>query len=571
MIATIFSGMNTIVKILKHMKAKIYVLFIVLSINTSYASTKIGNIYYNLNATTKTAEVAPDGNKYSGSITIPSTVEYNNQTYSVISIGNQAFYTCTNLTSITIPSSINNIGWYAFCGCENLNVIQIPNGVTTIGHNAFCMCHSLTQVTIPQSVTDLGMGVFYWCKNLKSISVDVNNPNYRSIDGVLFDKEMTTLLEYPCGKQGAYSVPNGVVSMKRFDYCSKLTEISIPHSVVNLEEAPFGHCASLTNINVDADNNNFCSINGVLCSKDKSVLIQYPCGNQGEYSIPSCIVTIGRGAFADCEGLTYVIISNNVIYIGAEAFSKCSNLKEINIPNSVSTIGGKSFYFCTELESVIIGDGVTTIQGAAFAGCESLTSINIGRSVASIGGGVFEGCSQLTEINVDTSNALFCSIDGVMFSKDKQELIIYPNGRQGAYSIPAGVTTIKNSAFASCISITSIRIPEDVNQIEYYAFAVCTRLNHVVCEANTPPQMGLGVFIGVNCTQIPLYVPEESIGLYSSADQWKDFYQIRPLHEAPDALDITEVVPINHKYIYDGQIFILRGDKTYTLTGQEIK
>jgi len=187
---------------------------------------------------------------------------------SVTSIGDSAFILCTSLTSVTIPSSVTNIGDWAFSSC-NLTSVSIPDSVTSIADGAFGYCRSLASVTIPNSVTNIGSAAFYSTSlssvtigtnvtsigfeafargtSLRGITVDTNNPAYSSLDGVLFDKSLTTLVQYPGGTTGGYTIPNSVTSIggSAFEGCNNLTTVTIPSSVTNLGILAFAGCVSL--------------------------------------------------------------------------------------------------------------------------------------------------------------------------------------------------------------------------------------------------------------------------------------------------------------------------------------
>jgi len=167
------------------MKTKLFTLFFALaaSAGTIFADgTKIGKLYYNLDATNKTAEVTyekfMDDTNYSGLTTanIPSSVDYESVTYSVTSIGGSAFYHCSGLTSVTIPNSVTSISNEAFNGCTGLTSVTIPNSVTSIGEYAFYNCSGLTSVTIPNSVTWIDEGAFSGCTGLTSITCETSTP-----------------------------------------------------------------------------------------------------------------------------------------------------------------------------------------------------------------------------------------------------------------------------------------------------------------------------------------------------------------------------------------------------------
>jgi len=169
---------------------------------------------------------------------------------SVTSIGDWAFYNCTSLTSVNVPSSVTSIGDYAFAVCASLTSVTIPSSVTSIGDYAFSFCTSLTSVTIPSSVTSIGDGAFAVCASLTTIDVNTDNPNYASIDGVLYDKTITTLIQYPGGRVGAFTIRSSVTSIGgwAFNSCTSLTSVTIRSSIASIGEYAFSSCTSLTSI-----------------------------------------------------------------------------------------------------------------------------------------------------------------------------------------------------------------------------------------------------------------------------------------------------------------------------------
>ena len=224
----------------------------------------------------------------------------------VTGIGDYAFESCTNLTSITIPDSVTNIGEYAFQSCSNLTSITIPDSVTNIGQRAFLFCKSIKYITIPESVQDIGEYAFYGCKSLEKINAAAGNENYVSVNGILFSKDKTKIVCYPANKNDtSYSIPSSVkvIGSGAFRDCSHLKSIMIPNSVTTMEHHAFSNCTSLTSI-----------------------------------SIPDGIKTIEMGTFDYCKSLTSVRIPDSVTEIGHSAFYCCDNLKSITIPRSVTEI-----------------------------------------------------------------------------------------------------------------------------------------------------------------------------------------------------------------------------------------
>lgn len=363
-----------------------------------------------------TVEVAQG--RYSGAITIPSSVVYDNSTYTVTAIVNNAFFGCTGLTSVIIPSSVTSIGSHAFSGisglitvdsnnpnysskdgalfdknrttliqcpisvmgyynippsvscilndafkgCTGLTSTSIPPLVTSIGNDAFSGCTGLTSITIPSSVTSIGNDAFYGCAGLASITipssvtrigrdafqrcsglitVDFKNPKYTSKDGVLFNKNLTTLIQSPISVKGNYVIPSSVTSIGVFAFsgCTRLSSITIPSSVTSIGNFAFGSCTGL--ITVDSNNANYSSKDGVLYNKNQTTLIQCPKSIMGNFNIPSSAARIEQWAFYECNGLTSITIPSSVKSIQMCAFYYCTSLSSLKIHTTTPPILGK--------------------------------------------------------------------------------------------------------------------------------------------------------------------------------------------------------------------------------------
>ena len=389
----------------------------------------------------------------------------------VTSIGDYAFDNCTSLTSIEIPSSVTSIGDGAFAYCTSLTSIEIPSGVTSIGSRVFKDCTSLTSIEIPSGVTSIGSSVFEDCTSLTSIEIP---SGVTSIGDYAFKN---------CTSLASIEIPSSVTSIgnEAFAYCTNLTSIEIPGGVTSIENYAFSNCTSLNSINVDKDNQSYSSEDGILFDKEKKKLITYPAGKkEKEYNIPSSVTSIGAGTFYGCRSLTRIEIPSSVTSIECLAFYGCTSLTSIEIPSSVTRIAVQVFYGCTSLTSIEIPSSVTSIGMWAFYNCTSLTSIEIPSSVASIGIYAFSRCVSLNSINVDKSNQEYSSEDGILFDKDKKELICYPaEKKEKEYNIPSSVTSIGTYAFGNCTNLTRIEIPSSVTSIGTYAFSWCVSLNSI--------------------------------------------------------------------------------------------
>ena len=223
------------------MKAKIQNLFIALSV---LALPMLGHAQVNYMVSGNTAYVTDSPNA-SGNVVITNTYDG----YPVTSIGDDAFES-SGITSVIIPNSVTNIGEQAFAGCYSLTSVTIPDSVTSIGVGAFFKCYDLTSVTIPNSVTSIGESAFLRCFSLTNITVNATNSYYASLGGVLFDKSLDTLVEFPVGLAGSYAIPNSVTSISgsAFGFCSGLTSVTIPNSVTSIGDYAFSQGYSLTKV-----------------------------------------------------------------------------------------------------------------------------------------------------------------------------------------------------------------------------------------------------------------------------------------------------------------------------------
>ena len=295
------------------------------------------------------------------------------------SIGKYSFCFCENLANITFPDNLTSIGDSAFFGCKSLKNINLSENTESIGDDAFSRCTSLAEVTIPAGVTSLGNGVFSECSSLKSVKIDAA---LTSIPHRMF---------YECIKLTSVNIPEGVTSIDdgAFWDCKSLTSITFPNSVTSINSRIFNKCHNMTSINVGSKNKNYSSIDGVLFSKDKSVLVAYPQGRTGTYVIPDSVKEIGAYAFHSSK-LTGVTIPDSVTSMGGDCFSN-SFLVSIKIPGSIKTLSYSAFNETPYLQEAILEDGVTEIEGYAFRNCYCGVNVVIPASVTLIDEWAFPG------------------------------------------------------------------------------------------------------------------------------------------------------------------------------------
>lgn len=353
--------------------------------------------------------------------------------------------------ALTIPDTINGlpvtgIAAYAFSGSFD-----------------YSSGRQLTSVSIPTGITSIVAPAFFQCANLTSIQVDPLNTAYSSRDGVLFNRDQTSLLQCPGGKTGSYAVPTGVtnIGLGAF-YSCQLTNITFPDSLTTVGGAAFAYSYLLAGITLPPHLTTLGSGAFNDCTRLASITIPDGPGYIGEQTfsycicltnvvIPSTITNIGNNAFEECENLGSVTIPDGVTSIGSQAFFDCVSLRSVTIPDSVTTVGDNAFLDCYELENLALGSGVKIIGAGAFGWCEHLTNVTIPDGVITIDGSTFSNCYIL-------------------------ENVIFGNS----------LTNIGFNAFAGCQKLTSVTIPESVTGLGQYAFSGCNGLTQVYFEGNAP-------------------------------------------------------------------------------------
>ena len=482
-----------------------------------------------------------------------------------------AFPAKSEITEYIIPDSVTIIGDLAFADCDSLTSITIENpkceifdGPFTIyneidenynayfngtiygykdstaqayaekyGYN-FKLIDEIPDVTEPTEPTEPTESVVTTSvTTTASVETSATNITATELSDYLsykkVDEDEDGIYDYieisSCDESAvSVEIPSEIdgltvksIGDSAFSGCSSLISMEIPDSITSIGDCAFLNCSSLTNINVSENNKDYSSIDGILFNKDKTELIQYPQSSEIiEYIIPDSVTSIKNMAFFDCSSLASVTIPESVISIEFATFRGCSSLESITIPDSVTNIGNWAFRDCSSLTSIEIPNNVTSIGNSAFEGCSSLTSINVSEnnkdyssidgilfnkdktelikypeskeiteyivpdSVIYIDSLAFSGSSSLTSINVSENNKDYSSIDGILFNKDKTLLIRYPQSSEiTEYIVPNSVICIEDDAFSDCSSLTSVTILDSVTVIRYGAFFGCSSLESI--------------------------------------------------------------------------------------------
>ena len=369
-----------------------------------------------------------------GTLTISGTGEMHD--YNDFHLDNRTPWVDYNeqIKTVIVKSGVTSIGTYAFYKCGALTQVDIADTVRSIGNYAFYHCWDLANVVLRNGITSIGDWAFYYCR-----VTDITLPaSLISIGEAAF---------LYCNKLEQITIPNSVASIgdSAFGNCAALNSVNIPASVTHIGDAAFANCSKLSKIDVAEDNPNYCSYNLALFNKDKTCLLRSEV-HQYEiiYQIPDGVTSIGESAFSGNDALALIFIPDSVTSLGRYAFANCTNLASLDIPDSVTSLGGFAFANCTNLSSLDIPDSVTSIEGCLFRCCTELTKVTLPDGIEEISYAMFDGCSSLKEVK-----------------------------------IPDSVTVIGDSSFFGCKSLTSINIPRSVKTIKKYAFHGCNSLTDV--------------------------------------------------------------------------------------------
>ena len=396
---------------------------------------------------------------------------------SLCHIGNGAFEGCKSLTHIEIPDGVTAI--CAFQGCSNLQSISLPKGKTEICGQAFGFCKSLKDLTLPSGIKRVDAGAFIGCTGLENIYVEAENAAYADVEGVLYNKDRTVLIRYPEGKtQNSFDIPESVKEIGRdaFSGCKHLEAISIPSGLTDISTSAFSVWSSyaskgerpeyvqehdgIASFAVDGQNNTYSDIDGVLFSKDKTVLIKYPKGrSQSDYTIPDGVTEIEYRAFEDCAAIRAITLPATITEIKPFAFSGCSRLERVNIPENTRSVGRGCFWNCAALADIVVSaeDAVfdnSTFEDTAWYACQPGGLIYVGNTVYGYKGEMPES----TVLRIRDGAKRIAPMAFLNF-----------NNLMGV-TIPVSVIEIGRSAFADCRNLSDVTLMNSGVQIAEGAF-----------------------------------------------------------------------------------------------------
>ena len=616
------------------MKKFLFTLLALMACTFTYADiVKLNGLYYSLGSTTATlvADQSSDKSVYSAltSVTIPASVTWNNYTYPVTTIGASAFQNCTNLQSATLSASIKTIGTSAFESCSNLQTVNIPSSVTAINTDAFYYCSKLGSIDLPEGLLTIGERAFYHC-NLTNITVP---STVTKVDNSAFKENPTTTVIWKpvtCSvgsddKAPFYSTNSQITSftfglnveLVPSYICknmSKLDTIVLPPSVNRLGQNAFMYCTSLKSINLP------------VTQKTLPVGIFEGCTALESIELPATLTTISTDVFYGCTKLANVSLHEGLTTIGARAFFNCK-LTDITIPSTVTSIGSGAFkgnptttvtwlpatcstgtddsapfystsskitsftfgdsvqiipaYLCknmTLLETVVLPPTVTSIGQQAFMYCTNLKAMEFPKGIKTVATSVLEGCTALQSV-----------------------------------VIPSTVTTINQDAFYGCSGLQEIHnyafTPQTITERAVYNVNKHTCLLYVPMDYMDLYQaktvwcdfdniIGVATDLQFEEQQIPVtYLKQDRSRHYMEVQNWQiphapridgftflkwevvagdlaDGIVLQAVYESDSPTGSEQVVQrqsSNRKLIQRGNVYILRDDALFTVTGQKVQ
>lgn len=409
--------------------------------------------YAQENSLTASALTDDDGNEYVYIYEFGSLIEYRRYSDHI----EVSRYSSEAEGEAVIPGEIDglpvtSIGEKAFEDCSGLTSITIPESVSKIGQRAFEGCSGISTITIPYTVTSIGAGAFLNCTSLASIEVSDNNDYFTSVEGVLYNKKLTSVLAYPNGNTSKeYVIPDTVTSIGEFAFgrSKNLTSITIPETVTSIGKSAFANCKGLESIAIPAS----------VTVIDRAVF--GGCTALSSVTVPDSLTSIGELAFTNCDSLKTFVIPGQVTEIGKYAFYHCDALESVTISDSVKSIGACAFAESKSLASVFIPDSVTSLGEAAFGACTALESVSLSGSLTTIDRGVFENCTSLVTVIIPDS---VTSIGQLAFHKSGLRSI----------TLPETVTSIGGAAFAECSCLESIDFMNSSCEIDDDPASICS-------------------------------------------------------------------------------------------------
>ena len=416
------------------------------------------------------------------------------------------------LKTLVLPEGLKTVG--GFMSCPNLTGLVLPEGLEEIAICAFNGCTAITSMRIPATVFFLDGSCFAGCK-IKAYEVDNENPYFTAVDGVIFSKDLTTLVAFPSAyPHNHYVVPEKtrIIGECAFEN-SCISSIELPEGLSSIKKGAFDG-SEIRNI-----------------------------------EMPDSVTELGELVFRFCYNLEHIRLSNGLQTIPRQTFSNCPQLKHLEIPKSVKRLYYSAIAWCEGLEYLRLNDGLEEIvdEGPMLGVNGDLQEVNFPKTLKIVPGGVFNYSPFIKEFNLDSDNPFFSIIDSALCSKDGKTIYSVPNILRYNYKVPEGIETIAERAFSFLPELHKIELPSTLRSIECRAFQGCRslmciqiprgvikvhidalwadHLKDIVMESAVPPKMSGNIrkdewrYRNVN-----LLVPKEAVSAYKQARGWNSFH-----------------------------------------------
>lgn len=475
---------------------------------------------------------------YQGDVVIPDKVTKDGVEYPVVAVDYSTFQYCKSLTSVQLPSSVVKINGNAFYECSALTSVTMT-GVQVLEGSDIFNYTKITSLTFPKTLKSFNSSLFRNMSNLTSITIEEGSEVYKSVDGVLYDKNITKIVGYPAKKGGNYTIPATIttVSSGSFPDNVSIDELIVPATVTKIENNAFGYSPQIKKLTLEDgdaeltigtgnnstyfydDKGSSFEIYPMFCNTLSELYWGRPLKYSSAYSSPFAQsnlnkVTFGpivsfipKYTFFNCWGLNTVDVKGGIgqwcnfdfTDLYTSPFS-CYDGMKMAMPGEeviepIVTFDGK------ELRGVVvIPDEVTSIPSHGFQyGCSGITELTIPAGVTSIADGAFKGLSSLSTIQLAMANTNFVVDDNVLYDIDKTKILCFPQLRAGDYTMPETITEMGDYQFYNCINLTGVTLSSKIKTIGQYAFANCTKLPAITIPAMVET---IGQYAFANCEKL---------------------------------------------------------------------
>ncbi len=381
------------------------------------------------------------------------------------------------VTDVVIPDGVVFIKPKSFKGCKKLKTVSIPDSVDSIGASAFEGCSSLKEVVLPDSLETIEANLFARCNSLQKVHIQGNVTK---------------------------------IALTAFDECKNIDEFT-----------------------VTADNGKFCSVDGVIYNKRKTILYKVPSNiRKDEFVIDRKVKKVEAGAFQYCRNIKRITLPDGITKFQRQTFEGCTSLECVNIPEGIEMLPNNLFCDCSSLKTITLPDSLEVIEYSAFEGCTSLRSISLSANFHLLFMDALNGCDSLERIDVDPKNGKYTSIDGILYSKDMKQIIHFPSScPESVFSVPQTVSQLMRGTFTNCKNLQELHIPNYTTVAEN-VISKCPALTaiHIHIQDIKEAPIDKNAFHGVYTSLCTLFVPKGCADDYRKHAAFASFTSIQEDH-----------------------------------------